>query len=98
MKVSKKQLIMGLFGVKNLGTCKLINDLIDSQLTAVVKLCICNVDKQKFIIRHVLQSWVQFKESYSKMNHPFSCKNVCFYQILCTGPRFLLSWFGDIKY
>ena len=56
MKVSKKQLIMGLFGVKNLGTCKLINDLIDSQLAAVVKLCICNEDKQKFIIRHVLQS------------------------------------------
>ena len=78
MKVSKKQLIMGLFGVKNLGTCKLINDLIDSQLTAVVKLCICNVDKQKFIIRHVLQSWVQFKESYSKMNHPFSCKKCVF--------------------
>ena len=78
MKVSKKQLIMGLFGVKNLGTCKLINDLIDSQLAAVVKLCICNVDKQKFIKRHVLQSWVQFKESYSKMNHPFSCKKCVF--------------------
>ena len=51
MKVSKRQIIIGLFGVKNLGTCKLINDLIDSQLKAIVKLCICNVDKQKFIYK-----------------------------------------------
>ena len=30
MKVLKKQLEMRLLWVKNLGTCKLINDLIDS--------------------------------------------------------------------